>query len=399
MRLAKAYNESMIYLDHNSTTPIDPAVADAMLEVYRAGYVNPASQHQLGQKARRLLEETREAILALLGGKTTGMDADRLIFTSGGTEANNLMLRGLAPEPPARVIVSRIEHPSMLGPAEHLHLQGYDIEYLPVNANGTVAVERSDHLLRRKEWPAIASLMLANNETGAIQPVGAIQKLCEDAEISLVTDAAQAVGKMPVSFRGLGVRAMSVAAHKFHGPIGIGALVLRHDAKLQPQLFGGFQQEGLRPGTECLPLAVGMRVALEHAIAAAMWEASKHSFIHKFSGRIFSGLGELAHLNSNTAPRLWNTLNIAFLGLDRQELLLALDMVGVCCSTGSACASGSSEPSPVLMAMGLPEEVVRSSLRFSFGRTNTLAEAEEAAERIIKVVNHLRSRKTGRFSP
>jgi cysteine desulfurase len=389
----------MIYLDHNSTTPILPEVADAMLEVYRAGYVNPASQHQLGQKARRLLEETREAILALLGGKTTGMDADRLIFTSGGTEANNLMLRGLAAEPPARVIVSPIEHPSMLATAEHMQAEGYDIEYLPINYNGTIAVDRSDHILKRKEWPAIASLMLANNETGAIQPLAEIRRLCEAAEIPLVTDAAQAIGKLPVNFRELAVAALSFAAHKFHGPVGIGGLVLRHDAKLRPQLFGGFQQEGLRPGTECLALAVGLRVALEDATRALRAEETWDERVLRFYSGVIAGLREGALLNSNTAPRLWNTLNIAFLGLDRQELLLALDMAGVCCSTGSACASGSSEPSPVLVAMGLPEEVVRSSLRFSFGRTNTLAEAEEAAERIIKVVNHLRSRKSGRISP
>jgi cysteine desulfurase len=197
---------------------------------------------------------------------------------------------------------------------------------------------------------------------------------------------------------------MTVAAHKFSGPVGIGTLILRRDVQLSPLLFGGFQQEGLRPGTESLALAVGMRRALELAVTN-QWQRVAHllALRDSFVNRIRASLHDIVI----TSPReptqrensLANTSNIAFLGLDRQELLLALDAAGVCCSTGSACASGSSEPSPVLVAMGLPEEVIRGSLRFSFGITNTLAEAEEAAERIIKTVNHLRSRKSSRFSP
>jgi cysteine desulfurase len=393
-----------IYLDHNSTTPIAPEVADAMLEVYRAGYVNPASQHQLGQRARRRLEETREAIIALLGGKTSGMDADRLIFTSGGTEANNLALRGLAGKPPARIVVSSVEHPSVLGPAEYLSTQGFQVDRIRVDARGTIDLGHISQLLQHGEHVRLVSVMSQNNETGARQSLSFVRTVSRMAGSLLHVDAVQSVGKSALPWQQYAeISAMTVAAHKFNGPVGIGALLLRQDVKLEPQLFGGFQQEGLRPGTESLALAVGMHRALELALANLEQRVAHLSNVRDaFVSRLKTDAPDIVVTSPGESIAdcsLSNTTNIAFLGCDRQELLLALDRAGVCCSTGSACASGSSEPSPVLVAMGLPDEVIRSSLRFSFGITNTLAEGAEAARRICQCVNELRARKSQRNSP
>ncbi len=388
-----------IYLDHNSTTPLLPEVADAMHEANRAGYLNPASQHQLGQRARRVLEETRERILALLGGKTSGMDADQFLFTSGGTEANNLAIRGLIGQNPTRLVVSAIEHPSVLAPAEYLQTQGIVVERIPVKQHGLIDLDQLEaQLLGRDDRPALVSVMLANNETGAIQPLSEVRELCQRGNILLHTDAAQAITKLDVSFRALGVDAMTIAPHKFHGPLGIGALVLRAGVKLQPQLFGGFQQEALRPGTESVTLAIGFLRALELAQQDYDRIARLTRLRDQLRDLLLSALDDII-VNGQSAPRLPNTLNVAFLGLPRQELLLALDRAGVCCSTGSACASGSSEPSPVLLAMGLASERIESSLRFSLGATTTTADITQAAERIIATVNNLRSRQKQRKSP
>ena len=271
-----------IYLDHNATTPLDPRVLEAMTRGWRECGANPASQHGPGRKARRVLEEARESIGTILGAKTSGMDADQVIFTSSGTEANNLALLGPAGEPGGRVVVSAIEHPSVIGPAEELRRRGWDVQIAPVDGDGLVRVEALAKLLdvgsvaepltphprplshkgRGEQEDAAAScrlvsIMLANNETGVIQQVAQIAALCRERGVLLHTDAVQAVGKIPVSFRDLGVDAMTVAPHKFHGPLGIGALVIRHETKLQPQLFGGFQQQAQRPGTEAVALAAG----------------------------------------------------------------------------------------------------------------------------------------------
>jgi cysteine desulfurase len=387
-----------IYLDHNSTTPILPEVADAMHAVYRAGYVNPASQHQLGQRARRKLEETREAILRLLGGQTAGMEADRLIFTSGGTEANNLALRGLAGAPPGRIVISAVEHPSVVGPAEFLASQGFTVETIRALPSGAIDVAHLQSLIDADPPPRVVSVMAANNETGVLMPdLAAIFAACRARGSATHVDAVQLAGKLPCDFRARGADALTIAAHKFHGPIGIGALVLAPRVKIDPIIFGGFQQEGIRPGTEGVALAVGMLAALEG------WERDRParcahllSLRNRFEELLLSELPDV--VVNGTADRLPQTSNLAFLGCDRQELLLALDLAGVCCSTGSACASGSSEPSPVLRAMGVPSAVLRGALRFCFGLTNTPAEGEWAARHILIAVKHLRSRSGGRNS-
>jgi cysteine desulfurase len=395
-----------IYLDHNSTTPIDPRVVEAMARAWNGCGANSASQHSLGRQARRMLEEAREGILELLGAKTGGMDADQLIFTSGGTEANNLALLGLTasalagikPGPGApetrrpRVITSPIEHPSITAATNELVRRGAVLEMCPVTVEGRIDIDpwRAG---REKVSATLTTIMLANNESGVLQALGAIAEICRGRSILTHTDAVQAVGKIPVNFRELGVDAMTVAPHKFHGPLGIGALLLRHGVKLQPQLFGGFQQAGLRPGTENVALAVGFHTALKLAVEELPDRAARMQSLRDELEKTLSADFPEMVIVGEQAPRLPNTSCVSFPGLDRQALVMALDLAGVACSTGSACASGSSEPSPTLIAMGLPKPVIDGAIRLSLGAFTTAVEVTEAARRIIKTVKHLRSQK------
>jgi cysteine desulfurase len=386
-------NAVSIYLDHNATTPLDPRVLDAMNRVWRDHGANPASQHAAGRKTRRVLEEAREGLLELLGGKTTGMQADRLIFTSGGTEANHLTLHGLLrPELAGRgLMISALEHPSIQSTAEQLARRGLPVERWPVQASGMVDLQVLPALLERPttERPQLVSVMLASNETGVLQPVEAIGGQLANTDILLHSDAVQAVGKIPVHFRHLGLAAMTVAAHKLHGPIGIGALVLRDGVKLEPQLFGGFQQAALRPGTENAALAVGFHAALQLCHGELTERATRMKSLRDGLQQTLRRELPSSVVIGGETDRLPHTLCIAFPGLDRQALVMALDLEGMACSTGSACASGSSEPSPTLVAMGLAEDVVGSAIRLSLGAFSTAAEMDLAAGRILKAVNQL----------
>lgn len=380
-----------IYLDHNATTPIYPEVADAVAQCHAQGYANPASQHRAGQRARRRLEEAREKIAELLGADVTGPQPDRLILTSGGTEANNLALRGIGPvkedSPPGPLIVSAIEHSSVIGTAEHLLDLGGQVDTLGVTPEGVVRVERLRERITSET--RLVSVMAANHEIGTLQPVAELAAVCGECGVPLHTDAVQLLGKLPVRFRELGAAAMSVAAHKFHGPLGIGALVVRHGVPIAPVLFGGHQQDGLRPGTESVALAVGFSKALE------IWQREQSEAVGRMTAlrdRFEAGLragraGITVH--GAAAARLPNTSNVAFDGLDGQVLFTALDLSGVACSVGSACTSGSSELSPTLMALGLPKQTVGASLRFSLGTTTTEAEIDEAVRRILQVCNQI----------
>jgi cysteine desulfurase len=409
-----------IYLDHNSTTPLDPRVLEAMERAWRDCGANPASQHRPGSAARRMLEEAREGIAELLGAKTGGMDADRVIFTSGGTEANNLAIRGLVPnqppaapagtkpgsgkgrvgfahriadgrwaEPTLRLVIWPIEHPSIIAAAAAVPGPGF----VRAKVLESGIIDLADLGAMLAGGSQLISLMLANNETGVIQPVAELARDGHRQDIIIHSDTVQAVGKIPVHFRDLGVDAMTVAPHKFHGPLGIGALLVRHELKPEPLLFGGFQQEGIRPGTENVALAVGFHRALELAVLELPERGMRmHGLRDALEQMILAAIPDAVVVGAS-ARRLPNTSNISFPGVNRQALVMALDMAGVACSTGSACASGSSEPSPVLRAMGLPEAVVEGAIRLSLGAFTTAEEVAEAAGRIIKAVKHLRSRK------
>ena len=381
-----------IYLDNNATTALLPEVVEAMRGCDEAGYMNPASQHWAGRRARRCLEEARDTVARVLGLRTTPA-ADRLIFTSGGTEANNLALLGLAGRRPGRVLISAIEHPSVVGAAQELQRRGFDVHMIPVSSEGVVATEEVHRLLTADT--RLVSVMLANNETGVLQRVSEIARLCEEAGVPMHTDAVQVVGKSPVDFRSLGVAALSCTAHKFHGPRGIGALILREDIPLDPLIYGGFQQQGLRPGTESVALAVGFARALELWEAEGAVRTARIATLRDgFEQRLTADPAIV--VNGESAPRLPHTSNLSFLDCERQALWMALDIAGLACSTGSACASGSSEPSPVLIAMGLEPERIAGALRFSLSALTTSPEVDEACDLILTAVNDLRRLHQGR---
>jgi cysteine desulfurase len=370
----------MIYLDHAATTPLVPEAREAMLRAQADAPGNPASAHSAGRRARQVLEDARERVAALLHA-----EPNEVIFTSGATEANNLALFGLAGDPPGHILASPIEHPCVVEPLNQLAARGFTIEHLPTSSDGLVQYSEpfpSDvHLL---------TIQLVNHETGAIQ---SIRKFRESAirnpQSAFHTDAAQAVGKIPIDFHALGVTALTVSAHKFGGPPGVGALLLRQGAHLRPLVFGGHQQQGRRPGTEPVALAAGMAAALEVAVRAL----DKNCLHITQLRRHF-----LDHLLKSAAPAVVNgpphgipnILNISFPGCQADRLLIALDLAGVACSTGSACSSGSLLPSPVLRAMGVSDDILRSAMRFSFGAATKLTEVDDAAERIALAVATMR---------
>ncbi len=380
-----------IYLDHNATTPTRPEVVEAMVACYREGYANPASQHLPGQKARRRLEDARERIGELLGLSRSGASPDRVVFTSGGTESNCLALFGIGAcdqrETAGQIIISAVEHSSVIEPAEHLLSLGWGLDQVGVDGHGRVQVGRLEGLLSEKT--RLVSVTLGNHDTGVVQPVAELAEICRRHEVPFHTDAIQAAGKISIDFGKLGVDALSLAAHKFQGPLGIGALLLGGGVEIRPIHYGGHQQWGLRPGTEPLPLVVGMLTALELSLAEQEEHARRMGELRaKFEAGLRKGYPRL-RVNGGETVRLPNVSNVAFPGLDAQMLLMALDEVGVAASVGSACASGSTELSPTLLAMGLPKEIVGSSLRFSLGATTTGEEIEEAVRRILEVVGEL----------
>lgn len=371
--------EDVIDLDANATTRPLPEVAECVARHLQESWGNPGSRHVLGRGARRVLETSRESIAAILGA-----EPDELIFTSGGTEANNLAVFGLPRGSKGTIALSPGEHPSLNEACAVMQQRGWSLHRFPV--------DRSGRIIPDAPWPEVklACVLWAHNETGVIQNTTAISDLCRTHAIPLHLDGVQAVGKIPVNFRELGVTSLSFGAHKFHGPRGIGGLLLRRGTKLTPALVGGFQEQSRRAGTEPVALVAGMALALE------LWQRDREARsqgLTMLRDRLQSRLIErcqFAVLHAAEVNRLPNTLNIAFPGVDGEALLIALDLAGVCASLGSACASGSTEPSPILVAMGCDPAVYRSSLRLSVSVFNTMEEIDRAVEVIVKTVTMLR---------
>ncbi len=376
--------EQMIYFDHNATTPLDPAVQQVMSEVAGSAFGNPGSRHEAGRKARRVLEDSRDEVAALLGAHP-----DEVVFTSGGTESSNLAIFGLTAGRHGFIALPGGEHPASEEPVRRRIQEGCRRLTLPIDSSGHLI----DDELRRLDWENVilATSLLAHNETGTIRHLGQLADICRDRRIPWHVDAVQAVGKIPVNFREIGATTMSLAAHKFYGPRGIGALLVRRGARVIPLLRGGHQERGLRPGTEPVALIAGLTAALRR------WheqQSARTELVSSLRDRLQSRLLELcapAVVNGCPHRRLPNTLHISFPGCDGEALLVALDLEGICCSLGSACASGSLEPSPVLLAMGLPQELYRSAVRLSLGTGNTPEEVEEGAVRIARVVGRMRN--------
>jgi cysteine desulfurase len=377
-------DNARIYLDHNSTTPPFPEVIDLVAETYKTAYANPGSRHAEGRQARRVLEAARESMAERLGCLP-----EEVIFTSGGTESTNLALRGLAYGKPGKILMTPGDHPASRKTCEDLRSYGWSICEIPVKDNGLIDREQLADL----PWEEIrlACVLLAHNGTGVVQNFGKLGKLCVKHNIPLHVDAVQAVGRIPINFQNMRVMTLSLAAHKFGGPRGIGALLIRQGLKMQPVVTGGFQEQGKRPGTEPTALIAGMARALEMCVDD--FEARVKT-LSDLRDRLQTGLEAKCRpveINGSQEHRLPNTLNISFPGVDGEALLVALDLAGIACSLGSTCASGSAEPAPILLAMNKQEEIYSSAVRFSVGVQNTLAEMDDAVERITRVVSKMRN--------
>lgn len=378
-----------IYLDNNATTDLDPRVAETILEVLRAGPANPSSLHALGRRAQGRIDQEVDVIGSCLGSRLDQPGGPRLVFTSGGTESNNLALQGLARQ--GAIVVSRIEHPSVIETAQAMERLGRHVRWLNVDHQGQVDPDHLQSLIDDTAAPlGLVSVMSANNETGVIQPISEIAGLCAGAGIPLHVDATQTVGKLPVSLDSLGVAAVSFSAHKFHGPVGIGALWLAAHAKLSPILYGGQQQLESRPGTEPVALIVGLAEALRLA-TDEMDQAT--AITRRLRNRLETELLQLHPdlvVQGAQHERLPGTCCLSFLGTDRQSMLMALDMQGIACSSGSACSSRSSPPSHVLQAMGRPESEIQSAVRFGVSKFSTSEEIGQAVNAISITYKRLR---------
>jgi cysteine desulfurase len=375
-----------IYFDNAATSPVRAEVVEAMSPFHAHVYGNPSSLHQTGQRAKRALEEARRTVADVIGA-----DPGEIFFTSGGTESNNLALRGVAHAKAGRgrhIITSSIEHHSVLNVCHALEKEGFEVTYLPVDRSGGVDLVALMESIRTDT--ILVSIMLANNEVGVIQPLSQVSAMIRARGIVLHTDACQAIGKMPVCVRYLGVDLLSLTAHKFYGPKGQGALYVRKGTGITPLLQGGHQERLLRPGTENLAGIAGLSAAIRLASEALPAESIRIGALRdRLEREVLARIDDVS-LNGHRDLRVCNIANISFGALEAESLLLVLDMQGIAVSTGSACNAGSTEPSHVLLAMGLDQDLAQGSLRFSLGRQNTQAEVDELIEVLAETVDRLR---------
>jgi len=372
-----------VYLDHNATTPVDDRVLEAMLPYLRGRYGNASSRHELGTVARKAVNVSREQVAALVN-----VQPSQVIFVSGGTEANNMFVKGSAGYlKPTQIAVSAIEHPCVAKPAQDLARQGWKLRKLAVTGDGEVDLADVDEAL--KEPTGVVSVMLANNETGVIQDVAAVAERVRRAKAWMHTDAVQALGKVPVDFQALGVHAMTISAHKIYGPKGAGALVVDKRLQLRPIIHGGGHEQGLRSGTENVPAIVGFGAACEIA-AGRMQEIAKRQIAMR--DRFERGLNELgAVIFGEDVPRIPNTSYFALKGVMGETLVIELDRAGYAVAPGAACSSANPEPSATLLAMDVDPELARGAVRFSLGAGNTLQQVEDFLRALKAVVSRLRS--------
>jgi cysteine desulfurase len=370
------------YFDHNATTPLDAGVLERMLPFLSGEYGNASSRHDFGTRARQAVERARSQVAELVN-----VQPAQVIFVSGGTEANNLFIRGAAAHmKPGRIVISGIEHPCVAKPAQDLARQGWTLRKLATGADGVVDV--ADAGVALKEATNLVSVMLANNETGVIQPVPRIAAMARDARAWMHTDAVQALGKVEVDFEELGVHAMSVSAHKIYGPKGIGALIVDKRLELKPIIHGGGHEGGVRSGTQNVPAIVGFGAACELAAQRMQDIAGRTYGVRE---RIEAGVSALgARIFGRDAPRIPNTTYFAFEGIDGETLVIELDKAGFAVASGAACSSTSTEPSATLLAMGVAPELARGAVRASFGTQNTIEEADAFVRALDATVSRLR---------
>jgi cysteine desulfurase len=377
----------MIYLDYNATTPLCDAAREAMLPYLDRHFGNPSSVHAAGRETRAAIDNARDKLAGLLHAKP-----HELIFTGGGTESCNLAVLGLARRSSSRgghIICNKAEHHAVLNAVEHLeNREGFEVTWLNVSRDGIIDLDHLAAAIRPET--RLVSIMTANNETGVIQPMREISRTCRERGVLLHSDMVQSFGKIDTDLSL--VDAASFAAHKFYGPKGVGFLFLRSGLSIQPIMFGGAHENERRPGTENVAAIVGMAAAAEWTDQERGQEKEKQLRDELWS-RIAQNVPD-AEQNGANAPRLANTLNVSLLGIDSEMLLIALDLEGVCASSGSACMVGSVVASHVLLAMGLPMEHARSAVRFSLGKWTTAHEIKAAGEAVRKIVDRLNTRKS-----
>jgi cysteine desulfurase len=375
------------YLDYNSTTPVDPAVLAAMLPFLRENFGNASSIHSAGQSARAAVDRARQSVAALIGAKPA-----EIVFTSGGTEADNLAIFGVlaaSRAPRKHIITTAIEHHAVLNSCQALEKTGVTVTFVPVGQDGIVDPDDIRRALRPET--ILITVMHTNNELGTIQPIDEIGKIASEAEIYFHCDAVQAAGKLPLDVNRLGVDLLSLSAHKIYGPKGVGALFIRSGTPLEPQFHGGHHERDRRPGTENVPGIVGLGKAAELARQNLTADTERITALrNRLESAVLAAISSV-RVNGDRARRVGNTTNLSFAAAGGEALLIALDLQSVAVSTGAACSSGAVEPSHVLLAAGLSPDEARSSLRFSLGRPTTSEEIDHAIEVIPAVVTRLRS--------
>jgi cysteine desulfurase len=378
-------SEEIIYLDNNATTQLDPAVVEEMLPFLTKFYGNPSSGYEFGARSRRAIDRARERVAALLG-----CGPSEIVFTSCGTESNNTAINSaLQFEPRGKhIVTSAVEHSAVRRHCEELAKRGCEVTFLGVDQNGDIDLAELSQSIRPDT--AVVSLMWANNETGVLFPVEKIAEICREKRVLFHTDAVQAVGKIPICLRDSTINFLSLSAHKFHGPKGVGALYVSRYSRFRASIIGGEQEDGRRAGTENVASIVGLGKAAERA-AESMGE--EQTRVREMRDRFEKAIHERvsgASINGVGAVRLPNTSNFSFDGIESNAALILLDRHHICCSAGSACRTGSDEGSHVLRAMKLGDERTRGSLRFSFGRLNSEADVERAGETVPRVINRVR---------
>src|SRR5687767_12111217 len=385
-----------IYLDHSATTPVDPRVAAAMARALTENYGNPSSVHGFGQQARAAVDRARREVAALIGAKP-----NEIVFTSGGTEANNLAIRGLceaAADYGRHIVTSAIEHPSVRGVCDALEKRGWEITRLPVYNNGIIKIDDLAAALRSDT--VLVTVMWANNEIGTIQPIHEIGALIRERRsegkgsqrhLWFHTDAVQAAGRLPLNVEEAGCDLLSMSAHKLYAPKGVGALYVRRGVRLAVQNVGGHQERERRAGTENVPAIVAFGEAAKLAREEMPQRVAHDSALrNRFENRIQELISDVV-MNGDREQRLSHLSNISFRFIEGEGLLINLDLEGVAVSTGSACSSGTLEPSPVIRALGVSEEVARGSIRFSFGKDNTEADVDYVVDVLSRAVERLRA--------
>ena len=376
-----------IYLDNAATTPVDKRVLEAMLPYYSDVFGNPSSLHSHGQEAKKAIEEAREKV-----AKALGADFDEIYFTSGGSESDNWALKGVAyalKEKGNHIITTEIEHHAVLHTCRYLEKEGFKVTYLPVDEYGLVKPEDLKKAITDKT--ILVSIMFANNEIGTIEPIEELVKIAHEKNVYFHTDAVQAVGNVPIDVKKLDVDLLSLSAHKIYGPKGVGALYIKKGVKIHSLIQGGTQERNRRAGTENVPGIVGLGEAIELITKNLDSHINKLTFLRD---KLINGILEkipYVRLNGHPTKRLPGNVNLSFEFIDGESLILNLDMAGICASSGSACTSGSLEPSHVLLAIGLSKELARGSLRLTIGKDNTEEDIDKVLEALPQIVKRLRS--------